>query len=446
MKWLFLPVCLLVTCVACFGAPIELRIPQVISAEQPSLGLPVQQGMRHYVIYSPDSNPGLGWANHDVRMLRLGNQMILWWTSHLGDENGPGQTLAATVISFDAESGTPKGLDNLKFTRVVPAPLPERRRTWDFTADTIDEYFCHGRLCLRGDQLWLDGKIEAFHGVSDEYLEYVKGRKPGDPAPIEHFREKYDTESGFVNEYEWILTTFQQRWGIEDGELRPLSPPYLSNPFPTHLEVVPGKVKAIAGLPPEWLDFPLVETAPQDIYEAWKKPTTTDRSIVAENRVPPCLAGLHTAADGKNGLAHYTDFVRSDGTCVCIRDNLKNPGFYYAAEKTAEASGYPPAELTNLPGEAMAAAGNLPDGRAYIVCNYDYRRNLYIVLSKDGRIFDTARFVLRITRKFQPGIGKFNRKTGPHYPRTMVVGKKLWITYSIGKEQIGLTTIDLSEL
>ena len=429
------------------GAPIELRINQTIDANSPNLGLPIQPGVCHYLIFVPSSDSPLGWANHDVRMLRLGNRMVLWWTSHLGDENGPGQTLAATVIPFDEVTGTPQRLDKLRFSRIVPTPLPERRRTWDFSSEVIDEVFCHGRLCLRGDSLWLDGNLTAFHGVSDEYAEYVKGRLPGTPpAPAEHYREKHDAQTGFVNEYEWILAKFHQRWRLDDDHLLPDSPPYMAFSCPRQIEVIPGRFKQIASLPNEWYQFPLLSAASEEFRRMLKNAPNSDRAICADNRVPKCRKGLHTAADGRNGLAHYTDYLCPDGTAICIRDNLKNPGFYYAAEKQPGETAYPPAEITNLPGEAMAAAGNLPDGRAFIICNYDYRRNLYIALSRDGRVFDTARFILRINRKFQPGIGKFNRKTGPHYPRAMVVGNKLWITYSIGKEQIGLTTIELSAL
>ena len=36
------------------------------------------------------------------------------------------------------------------------------------------------------------------------------------------------------------------------------------------------------------------------------------------------------AADGKNGLAHHTEFQRPDGKWVAVRDNLLNPHYYYA--------------------------------------------------------------------------------------------------------------------
>ena len=41
---------------------------------------------------------------------------------------------------------------------------------------------------------------------------------------------------------------------------------------------------------------------------------------------------------------------------------------------------------------------------------------------------------------------KLNRPSGPNYFRSMIVGKKLWIVYSISKQEIGLTTIDLDSL
>ncbi len=430
-----------------FAAPVELKIPQKIEAEAPNIGLPVQQGARHYKIAAPGVDPVIGWANHDPKMIRIGDRAVIEWTSHLGDENGPGQTIAATVVQFDPATGTPLNTDKLEYSRLTPAPLPVRRRSWTFDPEKIDEYFSHCGLQLRNGKLYLTGRLLAIHGVTDDLavsLNCHHGIPPSIPA--ERWRDQFDQETGFTNEIVWTFMNFQQRWKIEGNRLVPDTPGYADKRLPEKQEVTHGRFKSLVQLP-EWNALPLQSEAPADFRADLKAPAETKQNVVAGTPPPRCQSGtLHIAADGKNGLAHYAEFTRPDGSTVAIRDNLKNRGFYYAAEKKAPGDYYPPAEETNMPGEAMPAAGNLPDGRAYILGNFDYRRNMYIMLSKDGRVFDTARLVRGLRFRAQKGIGKPNRASGPNYFRSMVIGDKLWIVYSISKQEIGLTTIDLDSL
>lgn len=104
----------------CAAAPVEMKIPQNIDAAAPNIGLPVQPGTRHYKIAAPEVSPAIGWANHDPKMLRLGDRIVVEWTSHPGDENGPGQTIVGTVVQFNPETGEPLNTDSLQYTSLAP--------------------------------------------------------------------------------------------------------------------------------------------------------------------------------------------------------------------------------------------------------------------------------------------------------------------------------------
>lgn len=98
---------------------------------------------------------------------------------------------------------------------------------------------------------------------------------------------------------------------------------------------------------------------------------------------------------------------------------------------------------TNLHGEAMPAAGELPDGRVWIIGNARDRREMYLTLSDDGVTFDRSWSLLTIERQGDGGHGKGG---GPQYFQTITVGQNLWVIYSITKEMIGVTRIPLNRL
>lgn len=429
------------------AAPIELRIPQTIDKDVPNIGLPSQTGTHHYKLAAPEMDPVIGWANHDPKMIRVGDRIVVEWTCHLGDENGPGQTIVATVVPFDPKTGTPLNTNQLHYTSLTPAPLPARRRSWKFDPEKIDEYFSHGGLELHRGKLYASGRLLAIHGVTDDLTISLNCHHGIPPAvPVEHWRDEFDQNTGFTSEIVWTFLHFRQRWKIEDNRLVPDSPGYVDKHLPEKQEVTRGRLKQLAPLP-EWNRLPLLAEAPADFLADLKDPAETRPDIVTRTVPPRCPPQmLNVAADGRNGLAHYAEFRRPDGSTVSIRDNLKNRGFYYAAEKAKPDDYYPPAEETNIPGEAMPSAGNLPDGRAYLIANFDYRRNMYLMLSSDGRTFDTARLVRGARFRAKKGIGKPNGPSGPNYFRSMVVGEKLWVVYSISKQEIGLTTIELGSL
>ena len=94
--------------------------------------------------------------------------------------------------------------------------------------------------------------------------------------------------------------------------------------------------------------------------------------------------------------------------------------------------------------------GTLPNGEIYLIGNQidvsgpHSRDPLTISLSRDGKTFDWAAAVRHGTPPLRyPGHWKDH---GFQYPSAIVVGKSLWVIYSINKEDVAVSRIPLKEL
>jgi len=97
---------------------------------------------------------------------------------------------------------------------------------------------------------------------------------------------------------------------------------------------------------------------------------------------------------------------------------------------------------------SRAHAGRLGRGAFYIVGNnYDHfldRSHLMIALSNDGKLFD-RQYVIRnepTTRRYD---GR-HKENGYHYPNSIVDGDRLIIVYSVNKEDIEVSAVDIGAL
>ena len=74
---------------------------------------------------------------------------------------------------------------------------------------------------------------------------------------------------------------------------------------------------------------------------------------------------------------------------------------------------------------------------------------MFIVISRDGKVFDRTWFLLhRQLKDFTPGAMKNEGGPGggPQYFAPAVVGESLWLVYSISKEHIGATRVPVAAL
>lgn len=105
---------------------------------------------------------------------------------------------------------------------------------------------------------------------------------------------------------------------------------------------------------------------------------------------------------------------------------------------------------TNMPdSRAKQSAGNLPDGRAFLINNPSGNKNrtpLTMTLSKDGQLFNKA-YLLRGEAELPPMLfaGKYKR-IGYSYPKSIVWNNRIWVSYAVNKEDIEVTSIPVADL
>ncbi|WP_157152658.1 sialidase family protein [Cellvibrio sp. BR] len=105
---------------------------------------------------------------------------------------------------------------------------------------------------------------------------------------------------------------------------------------------------------------------------------------------------------------------------------------------------------TNMPdSRAKQSAGNLPDGRAFLINNPSGTKNrapLTITLSSDGQLFDKA-YLLRSESELPLMLyaGKYKR-TGYSYPKSIVWNNRVWVSYAVNKEDIEVTSMAVENL
>jgi hypothetical protein len=214
---------------------------------------------------------------------------------------------------------------------------------------------------------------------------------------------------------------------------------YVVGSFKTQVEVTPGNFTSVTNYLSPYNTAAELSTAPSDFKDDINNgtPVLFSRTAYFEN-------SKQIAADGINGLAHIATFQKPDGKWVIIRDNTLNRGCYYAAMIDNYGDYCPPAYPTNLYGYANMDARELPDGRPYIICNSESRKDMFITISDDGYLFDETWLLLHSDRaKSDDGLFKSG---GPQYFHSLVVDDNIWIVYSITKELIGLTKLPITLL
>lgn len=138
---------------------------------------------------------------------------------------------------------------------------------------------------------------------------------------------------------------------------------------------------------------------------------------------------------------------RADGQLTMLFRNYS--GFLYGNLSQDNGARWSKPVQTRFPDStARFATGQLPDGTTWLINNpgpkkFD-RSLLTIALSSDGSVFDRA-FIVRgePTQMRYEGKSKVN---GWQYPHAIVHDGHLFVAYSINKEDVGLTKIDLKDL
>ena len=428
--------------------------PDTFDPGKAGLSLPPLEGVQHQLLYDPlpstcsieDGGDGRyeslrhGTYSHHQKIALFEDRFIVYWTQHSKDENGPGQRLLARVGRIREGGRAIEWGGEETLVEAAPAAVPVRRRPRRHDPHTIHEGHVGAHVRVINRRLYVIGRIAAVHGLVDDvkYHGFY-----GAPVPAAHWSDDMDLENGFGRGVFWDLGfRFVQQWDLDKTGMHPASPLYaLSEPL-TRIEVTPGRLKDVLPLIEPYASAEPFERAPdwmrEDIIGGRVEMFERER----ERSYAP--GTMRLAADGNNGLAHHTEYCNPNGFWVTVRDNLMNPGHYYAAEKSAYSDFYPPAIPTDLYGHVMPVAGELPDGRPWIICNNQSRHDMYLTLSDDGRTFDRTWLLMHNERgSSDDGLHKGG---GPQYFQAVSMGDTIWVVYSITKEQIGVTRIPVEAL
>lgn len=419
----------------------------------PGLGLPSLPGINSTIIHTPipssapldEGGAGLyesvqhGTFNHSPTIALYEDKFLVYWLNHDQDEDAPAQRVLAKVGTFNADQSAISwgGIETLVELAGTPAPVTRRHTTFD--PNIISEAAAHGGLQIINDRIYLKGRIGAAHGYSDD-LAYSGWRTRNDePVPAANWSD-VKTEAFRFDIYH-DLGRFVQNWEIQGNTLQPVTPLYETEEFVEQVEVTPGRFKQVVA-PGE----PYASAQPFSESPYQMQVDIVDGTPESFLRYPNYAPGTwNLTEDGTNGLAHYTEFQRPDGTWVVVRDNLVNPTNYYAADKDELSDFYPLGVETNLHGTAMPTSGELPDGRPWIIGNNESRKDMYLTLSKDGYLFDESWLLQHSDYiKIEDGYGKGNG--GAQYFSSITVGENIWVVYSIGKESIGVMQIPIASL
>ncbi|MDD4019357.1 MAG: hypothetical protein PHV28_15610 [Kiritimatiellae bacterium] len=437
--------------------PLVWERPEVFDPFAKHLGLPVLTGVTHRILYDPI--PGAadgsgpyeslrhGMYNHHQRFVRNGNWLIVVWTNHTRDENGPGMRCLAkagkvTPDSRDVDWGCDETLSEL----CPPAHPVKRRRNRDDTPE-ISGVFANGGLdVLENGRMFVSIHLKVCYGWSND-IRYHVGSGITGPIPDAHYQAYKSSgpnrKQGFRWDIYWYVGKYMREVLVEGaGKLVPSGPMYvLGKPPAETFQLTPTVTKRMLPLNEPYRHALPYCQAPQDLREAYSK----GKRVSSIGRIPRYAPGtFKLAANGVNGLMHYTEFVRPDGIWVAVRDNLFENETYYAAVKNNRDDFYPPGRRTNLFGAVQPVAGELHNGGIWLIGSNHARTEAYITLSQDGVHFRKTWSLLSIKRKVTPGLCKTD--DGAQYFHAAAVGPNIWVVYSIAKEQVGITKIPVALL
>lgn len=140
-------------------------------------------------------------------------------------------------------------------------------------------------------------------------------------------------------------------------------------------------------------------------------------------------------------------YVQPDGTLVMMFRDQKSTFTKLAATSADQGETWSDAIQTQVPdSRSKQCAGNLPDGTSYFVSNPVGNKDrwpLVLTLSADGSAFDHA-WLLRSKDEMQSQryTGKAKRPCYS-YPKAMVAGDYLYISYATNKEDVEYSRVPL---
>ncbi len=184
---------------------------------------------------------------------------------------------------------------------------------------------------------------------------------------------------------------------------------------------------------------------PQLLFKPRQWPDSDDEHRMTEPTQPWRLDdGTWVRLYRNQGTIHGTSRAETEAS---------RPRRHYASFSFDDGQTWTAPTRTNFPDTGSRAnSGQLPNGEYYVINNpipmsakQGGRQMLAISLSQDGLNFDRMA-VIKFAAPAQRYEGKSKGAGGYQYPHSVVVGKNLWVIYSVNKEDIKVARIPLSEI
>jgi len=166
----------------------------------------------------------------------------------------------------------------------------------------------------------------------------------------------------------------------------------------------------------------------------------------------------HSKIAARDGslLSEPTTQLSEDGLMIRYQRDMGGSQKLYVQFSDDNGESWTRAERTDIPdAPSKSVFGRLPDGQFFLIGNQvvskrgTRRDPLSIGLSKNGTIFDRAFAIRWRTPKFQVASQQSEpdgRGRGFQYPSYVIAKDALWVIYSVNKESIDISRIDLDEL
>jgi hypothetical protein len=144
-------------------------------------------------------------------------------------------------------------------------------------------------------------------------------------------------------------------------------------------------------------------------------------------------------------------FYRRDGAVVMIFRDQGSTFKKLASVSHDNGSTWTTPQIVDTPdSRAKQSAGNLPDSTAFMVNNPSGNKDrfpLVITLSRDGFLFDKAYLLRSGGADLQPLRYKSkDKRAGYSYPKSVIWGNYLYVSYATNKEDVELTMIPIDSL
>lgn len=367
-------------------------------------GFPVLEGAEHTIIFSPSREEGA--YNHHPTLIRHGERFHAFWSNQPSGEDGPGQRILYAQSPDGGQWSTPRVLFE------PPGPVKD----WHGT----------GLTHTAGNAYVVDGRLYAI-GLLHDNVGFTDFDNRLPPVPARDDAHPSRARKGYSPMAREILP---------DGEFGPV--------FCIGPNAAKDLVYTLAPPPPEAESLYRLHRSPEGL-------THWDFDAVCD--VP-------TAYDGHR-ICEPTTYCRPDGQWVMLARDTVYSHRMYVSLLDPETGAWEPAEPTDIPDTpSLSCCLALPAGEVLLVGNqcapafdnwdevqHYNRMPLMVSVSDDGKTFTRAYSLRTGPHPWNVPIAEVGgRGPGYQYPDASVVDKTLWVIYSIGKERIAVSSVELSAL